>query len=211
MIRRALLVSALLLLVTSGIASRVHAATFDLIYTDVVNVTFSSTGAITLAGTDFGLVVNKGTTDIGASEFFGTKFTVSSSRPEMALYPFINNPGPVITPIHPNQALGSVSGFNGVLTTKLLPGETLHNTAGLQVIAFELMRTYANTYAGPVAFDVTMTMGGNVARFTIVANVTLGGPADFAISFPSAARVSSVSTATPVRATTWGTIKTLYR
>jgi len=56
-----------------------------------------------------------------------------------------------------------------------------------------------------------MTMGGNVAHFTIIANVTLGAPGEFAISFPSAARVSSVPIATPARTTTWGAIKTLYR
>jgi hypothetical protein len=177
------------------LASPARSATFDVIYTDRVDVTLCSNGCgITLAGAGFALVVNKGTTDIDGSTFFGATFTASSSNPAMVLYPFINNPGPPVAPIHPNEAVGSVLPSNAVLTSLIHPGETFRNTAPLQVLAFQIERTGTSTFAGPVAFDVTMTMGAEIAHFTIFANVMLG---DFAISFPSAARVSSVPLATP--------------
>jgi hypothetical protein len=95
-----------------------------------------------------------------------------------------------------------------VLTSLVHPGEIFRNTQPLQVIAFQIERTGTSTFAGPVSFDVTMTMGDAVAHFTIFANVTLG---DFAISFPSAARVSSAPLATPTVQTTWGSLKARYR
>jgi hypothetical protein len=212
MIRRAVLASVLLVLATAGLASRTHAATFDLIYADQMNVTLCPNGCgITVTGDSYALIVNKGATDIGAAELFGTTFSCTSSRPEMALVPFVNNPGPPVAPIHPNEAVGSAVTAIGLLAPLLQAGETLRNTAPLQVLAFEIERVGTNNYAGPVAFQVSMTTGANVAHFTILANVTLGGPSEFAFSYTHAARVSSIPIATPVRATTWGAIKTLYR
>ncbi len=195
-----------------------RAATFDFIYTDHVDVTLCPNGCgITLAGVDFGLIVNKGTADIGAAELGGTTFNVISSRPEMKLIPFVNSyAADLVAPVHPNEAVGSVQPgapiANGVLTGQLHPGETLRNTAPKQFIAFEIMRTgLFNTYAGPVSFDVTMVMGDHVAEFTINADVTLGITGQFALSFPSAARVSSVPVATPVANRSWGALKAMYR
>jgi hypothetical protein len=212
MIRRILIPALMVLLCACTLASPTRSATFDLIYTDHVDTTLCPNGCgIMLTAYGFGLVVNKGATDIGAAEFFGTTFSAISSRPEMSLYVLINNPGPPVAPIHPNEAVGSVLAPNVVLTSLLHAGETLRNTQPEQVVAFMISRTGTNTYAGPVSFDVTMTMGGDVAQFTIFANVTLGGPSEFAISFPSAARVSSVPILTPTVTTTWGAIKALYR
>ena len=190
------------------LGSPARAATFDFICADRLEVTtYPSNVGFTLSGTDIGLVVNKGASDIGAAEFFGATFTSSSSNPAVTASPFINNPGPAITPIHPNEAIGSVSSFNGVLTARLLPGETLHNTAPLQVISLGL--SYPPGFSGQVMFNLGVTMGGEVAHYTILVNFTFGQ--DFAIAFPSAARTSSVPLATPARATTWGAIKKLYR
>ncbi len=191
------------------LASAAHAATFDLIWADRLNVTtYPANVGFTLAGADIGLVVNKGLTNITAAEFFGATFTCTSSNPAVSAYPFINNPGPAITPILPNQALGSVlNGVNNVLTTKLLPGETFHNTAPLQVIAMQV--NYPGGFAGVATLDLTMTIGTNTAHYAI--QVTFVQGSNFALSFPSAARVSSTSIVTAVRHATWGTIKNLYR
>jgi hypothetical protein len=193
------------------LASAARAATFDLIYADQMNVTLCSNGCgITVVDNSYALVVNKGPSDIGATEFFGMTFTCTSSRPEMALTPFINNPGPPVAPIHPNEAVGSLTSALGLLTPLLQPGETLRNTSPFSVISFQIERTGFNSFAGPVVFDVTMTIGANVAHFMILANVTLGGPSEFALSYTHAARISSVPLATPATETTWGAIKRLY-
>jgi hypothetical protein len=210
MLRRAYQWLLVVLIVTISLASVASAATFDLIWADRIDVTtYPSNSGFTLSGSDIALVVNKGLTDIGAAEFFGTSFTVTSSNPAVTADPFINNPGPAITPIHPGEAIGSVQGFNGVLTSKLLPGETFHNTAPLQVISLQV--NYPVGFAGSTVFDLTMTMGGNVAHYSILANFTLGPfEQGLVISFPSAARVSSTTLPTAARTTTWGAIKKLY-
>jgi hypothetical protein len=200
------------LLCVFALASPSRSAAFDLIYTDHVDLTLPESGVgMTLADFGFGLVINKGATDIGAAEFFATEFTVVSSCPEMALWPFVNDPGIAVAPIHPNEAVGSVQAPNSVLTSLLVPGETLRNTQPLQVIAFMIERTWPGAYVGPVSFAVTMTMGDAVAHFTIHADVLPSESGEFAISFPSAARVSSESTTTPAATNTWGALKALYR
>jgi hypothetical protein len=208
MARRALKWLSVISLATLALAPAASAATFDLIWADRIEVTtFPGNVGFTLSGTDIALVVNKGLTDIEAPEFFGASFEAISSNPLVNAHPFINNPGPSIMPLHPDEAIGSVSGLNGVLTSKLLPGETLHNTAGLQVVSLEVQ--YPAGFSGMVMFDLAITMGGNVAYYSILANFTLGS--QFAISFPSAARASSSAVPTAAKTTTWGAIKRLYR
>ena len=208
MFRRSVRCFALLAFGILALAPAARSATFDLIYADRIEVsTYPSNVGFTLSGTDIGLVVNKGLTNIDAAEFFGTTLSATSSDPSVQAIPFINNPGPAITPIHPNEALGSVTSLNGVLTSRLLAGETLRNTTPLQVISLQV--NYPSGFSGQVAFDVTMIMGANVAHYTIVGNFVLGS--SFAISFPSAARVASMPLPTATRATTWGAIKRLYR
>jgi hypothetical protein len=188
-----------------------RAATFDLIYCDHYNLTLCDWCALTLGPYGFGLVVNKGLTDIEGPEFFGTTFSVISSRPEVTLLPFINDPLGPVTPIHPNEAVGSVQAPNAILTSLVLPGETFRNTAAMQVIGFGVVRLPVNEYVGPVSFDVTMTMGDQVAHFTLFMNVALGASGVFDIQFQSAARVHSTPIPTPTAARTWGALKALYR
>lgn len=208
MLRRSVQWLSVVSLVTMALASAASAATFDLIWADRIDVTtYPVNVGFTLSGTDIALVVNNGLTNIETAEFFGTSFTATSSNSAVAAHPFINNPGPTITPILPNEAIGSVSGFNGVLTSKLLAGETLHNTTPLQVLSIQV--DYPPGFSGSVVFDLTMTMGGNVAYYQILANFMLGS--DFAISFPMAARVSSRPIPTAAKPATWGAIKRLYR
>jgi len=188
-----------------ALASAASAATFDLIWPDRIDVT-TYPGNVGFA-TDYALVVNKGLTNVEAAEFFGASFTATSSNSAVTAYPFINNPGPAITPILPNEAIGSVAGFNSVLTSKLLAGESFHNTTPMQVIALRV--DYPPGFSGSIVFGLTMIMGGNIVDYQILANFTLGS--EFAISFPSAARVSSHSIPTAARVGTWGAIKRLYR
>jgi hypothetical protein len=205
------LVAVFLALVTLpiGLAPTIaDASTFDLIYADTLNVTIDPyEDGFTLAGNDIGLVVNTGTNDISGSAFFATQFTATSSNPAVRIYPFINNPGLEITPILPHQALGSVGNYNSVLLTKLLPGETLHNTAPLQVIA--IGASFPVGFSGRVHFDLTMQMGAEFAQYGITMNFVQSTAPDLA--FASAARVSSMPGLTPTQLTSWGRLKSLYR
>ena len=192
-------------------ATAASAATFDFIHVDEMNVALCPNGCgITLAGIDFGLIVNKQATDITGAQMYATQFTATSSSPDVSLFPFVNNPGGTDpTPIHPNEAVGSV-GIGPPNNQLLLPlvhaPETFRNSAPSQFLAFQV--NHDGPFVGDVTFNVTMTVGGDVAKFPILAHVTNG---DFAISFVHASRVSSVPLATPAVATSWGKLKTLYR
>lgn len=192
------------------LASAASAATFDLIWADRINVTtFPQNVGFSTGANDIALVVNKGVTDMGAAEFFGATFTVTTSNPAVQAYPFILNAASHLMPIHPNEAFGNITGLNGVLTSKILAGETLHNTSPYVVMT--LGANYPEGFVGSVVFDFTMTIGGNVAHYSMLATFTAGSnSSDFAITFPSAARVSSTSIPTTVKPTTWGAIKKLY-
>jgi len=193
------------------LASAAHAAKFDLIYTDEIDVTLCPDGCgITVTGDSYALLVNTGATDIGAAELFATTFTCTSTQPQIRFVPFINNPGPPVAPIHPNEAVGSALNALPVLTPYLVPRETLRNTYPLQVLAFQIERVGTNSYAGTVVFNIRMTMGTDVLLYSILANVTLGGPSEFAYSYPHAVRRTSGPLATPARPMTWGAIKQLY-
>jgi len=195
---------------TCVFATAASATTFDLIYPNLMNVTLPQGGGITLDGADFALLVNKGTADIEAADFFGATFTVVPSRSEIALYPFISSSYPAAAPVHPNEAVGSVIAWNAILESLILPDETFRNTARNQVLAFTIQRGF-NSYAGPIVFDVTMTMGHAVVHFAISTNVALGDQGQYALSFPTVARVSSTTGATPTQQESWGRLKALYR
>ena len=194
-----------------ALAPPARAAHFDLIHVDTFDLTLCANGCgITLAGTDFALIVNKGPGDIGGAELFGTTFTSTSSNPDFILTPFVNNPGnPVIPPIHPQEAVGSVSPYNNniVLLPLVEAGETHRNTYPTQFLAFEVTRL-TGAYEGPVQFDVSMTVGGETAHFVMTANTHVGL---HDIQFTSAARTSSSSSPTPALHRSWGALKSLYR
>lgn len=155
--------------------------------------------------------MNTNAFNITGAQMYATTFTASSSRPELELIPFVNNPGGLDpTPILPNEAVGSVTTLldNTVLLTEILAGEVFRNSYPAQFLAFQIGRTGTNAYVDPVVFNVGMTMGADKAQFTILADVALE---PHEISFKTASRVSSVPIATPVQAMTWGKIKTLYR
>jgi hypothetical protein len=187
---------------------------WDFIYTDRLDVTLCEGCGIGAAGKGFALLVNTGSADITAQEFFGASFSAVSSHPGFTFDAFINDPGSPVAPILAGEAVGgvtdevdAVSGSTTILLTGLLPGEVFRNTYPEQVIGYRVWRL-SSAYEGPVRFDVEMVMGDRIAFFTINADMHLGG---YYILFPSAARVSSVPLATPVARTSWGRLKALYR
>lgn len=183
-----------------------QAAHFDVIYADHYDLHYCYGCMSSLEGTDFALLVNKGLTNIEEREFCDTRFTVETSVPDLEIVPFVNCFHPPVTPILPNQALGSTGGLGSeLLPSLLLPGETYHNTSPLQVIAFTIYRK--GTYAGPVTSHVTMRVGGEVASFTLHFDLQDGG---FDIQFLSVARTSS-QVPTPAARTTWSKVKAIYR
>ena len=192
------------------------AAQFDLVHVSQFDVTLCDGCGITLAGSDFGLLVNKGATDITESELHAATFTATSSRPDFQFYPFLNDPGWVVVPPHtlapiqPQEAVGSLGPDpdNHLLVPVLSPPEVLRDLAGAQFVAFEIRRDVGSTYVGPVTFVLRLQIGGEEAEFPMVANVSLG---PHFIAFTQAARASSVPLPVAARPTSWGAIKSLYR
>ena len=183
-----LAVASVLILALVSLPSTSRAGPFDVILANSIDLTLCQGCGITLAGLDYGLIVNTGTTNITLSDLQGARFTVTASRPEVELYPFVNIPNPVIVgQIRPGEAMGSIIAGNALLLPLLRPGETLRNLAGLQFMAYQVDRGF-NTYQGPIDWDVNMTMAGYTAQFRIHGEVHLGA---HAIRFLTATRVSA--------------------
>ena len=79
---RATLLFALLCLASPAIA-----APYDLIYSDRVDVTLCEGCGITLAGVDFGILVNTGALALGTDSLSAARFTATSSEPTLTLQP----------------------------------------------------------------------------------------------------------------------------
>jgi hypothetical protein len=195
------------------------AARFDFIYADQITMSAPlASWGITLAGLDFGLIVNKGTTSLGADELYAAEFRVdgipvwpdtTSPTIDPWLRPGINSGylyHPSFAPIQPNEAVGSVGSDNGVLTTLVGPGETFRNSSPAQFIYFELGGT--GDSPGVVRFNVHLRMGDEQADFPMF--VTLIDSPSYSIAFNHAARVSSAAP-TAAKVATWGRLKSLYR
>jgi len=202
--------AALLTVSLMGAGTRAAADGWDLIYPDSLEVTLCETCGISFSVLSFGLLVNTGGTNIDKADVLGATFAVTSSTPQMILQLFVADPGTAIPPIVPGEAVGSVQSMNQVLVDRILPGETFRNTDPLSfLLPFGVFRDpFADNYVGPAFFDVTMRMGGYTAMFTVRAEVRFGPPD---LRFVSAARVAAFPDVTPARATTWGTLKRLYR
>ena len=189
--------STVALLAVLVVAPSARAAPYDLIYTDRMDVTLCENGCgITLAGCDFALLVNTGSTPISEAEMRTARFTAVSSESTITLSPFLNIYASFVPALEPGHARGAVCPSdddiltsNAFLTTFLLPGEIFENIQGNQFLAFTISRVGTSTYEGPVTFDCTMDMGGFRANFRIEATLHLGAPA---IDFQHGARVQSV-------------------
>jgi hypothetical protein len=196
------------------------AARFDFIYADQITMSAPlASWGITLAGLDFGLIVNKGTTSLGADELYAAEFSVDgvpawpdtiSPTIDPWLRPGINSGylyHPSFVAIQPNEAVGSVGSDNGVLTTLVGPGETFRNSSPAQFIYFELGGS--ENSPGVVRFNVHLRMGDDRVEFPMF--VWLIDSPSYSIAFNHAARVSSTAGPTAAKITTWGRLKSLYR
>ena len=195
-------------------------AAFDFIYADQITMRAPLSGwSITLAGLDFGLIVNKGSAGITGDDLNAATFRVdgipvfpdtTSPIIDPRLLPGFNSGyfyHPTFTPILPNEARGSVNPENTILTSLVAPGETFHNSSPAQFIYFEMGGT--GNAPGPVRFDVHLRMLGQGVDFPIF--VTLIDSPDYQITFTHVARVSSVTGPTAAKLTTWGRLKRVYK
>lgn len=183
-----------------------HASMYDLIFADSIVVVAGPAGSGFSLGNDIAMIVNTGPGSIGAAELSGVTFSATSSDPTVDVFASILNTGPPVTPILPGEAVGTLLPGSPLLA-KVLPGETVRNVYPIGV--FWLSVGYPVGYTGSVVFNITMTMGIDVAHyFTLL--VVLPGP-EFSIDVLHAERTSSISFPTAARASTWGAIKTLYR
>src|SRR5262245_34423252 len=121
---------ALLLAVTAP--GRARAVPFDFIVADSIDLVLCTNGCgLTLASSDFGLIVNKNAFDITAANLNAVQFTVVSSTPDLQLLPFINDAAAAVkAPIHPTEVVGTTSTVpnNLMLLGPILPGEFYRNS-----------------------------------------------------------------------------------
>jgi hypothetical protein len=182
-----------------------RAATFDLIFADSIEYVRGPLGSGFSLGNEIALIVNKGPTNIGESELSATTFTVSTSDPGVQAWASILNTQ-LVTPILPNEAVGTLN--PGIpLSALLQPGEALRNV--FPVGLFWLGVSSPVGYTGTFVVEITMTMGINVAHYSVLVKVTPGS--EVSLTVVSADRVSSTSPPTPTRASTWGQVKSRYR
>jgi len=213
-------VRALVLALGVLLPSLSHAAPFDFIYADQITMRAPlASWGITLAGLDFGLVVNTGLANLTANDLYAAEFTVDG----VPQWPDTTNPvidpwlrpgfnsgylfHPSFQPIAPHEAVGSVPTPPSVLTALVAPGETFRNSYPAQFVYFEMGGT--GNAPGVVRFDVHLRIGDERADFPIF--VTLIDDPSYLITFEHAARVSGVPLAVATRPTTWGKLKSLYR
>ena len=210
--------TALLLALGVLLPSLARAAPFDFIYADQITMRapLEMGWGVTLAGMDFGILVNTGSSPITAQDLDEADFLVNGVPV---------SPGPTITPIlrpvffygyylsdgfspiAPGEGLGSVIAENTLLTALIAPNETFRNSSPAAFIMFQLNGT--NNEPGVVRFDIRLIMGAFQADFPIF--VTLIDTHEAGIEFTHATRVSGVAGPTPVKSTTWGSLKRLYR
>ncbi|MBI1797723.1 MAG: hypothetical protein HY076_08430 [Candidatus Eisenbacteria bacterium] len=210
--RLARVVVSFLAAIVSIQAAPVRAAgSWDVIVPSLVNATLCTGCGITVGGG--ALLVNTGPAALTEADLSTATFSVLSSRPDIYLGFFLNNPH-IVAPIAPGEAVGVVTFLddgvftpNDIFLDSVAPSETFRNTYPIQFIGLGINRD-AGSYEGPAVFDVIMQMGGRVAFFTIHADMHLG---PHHLTYVEAQRVSSVPGATAARPTTWGAIKKLYR
>ena len=193
-------------LATLSFTAVAFADSFDFIYADSIDVVSMPGQSGFNYGNDIAMLVNTRSTNIENAEFFGATFVATTSDPLVDAHPFVNEPGPPVTPILPDEAVGTILPGSPLLA-KVLPGETVRNTYPLQI--YGLIVNYPPGYVGTVVLYITMTMGAERAEYFTLINIQQG--ADFAISVAHADRAHSQSFPTAARASTWGAIKKLYR
>ena len=120
------------------------------------------------------------------------------------------DPGPAVTPIRPNEAVGNTEDPDAGLTSRLEPNEIFRNTAPAPL--FGLRVTRRGAYEGLVTCDVTMQVGSEVASFPMNFWFRRGPNA---IAFRDASRATSSPWSVPATRsgsqTTWGRLKVLFQ
>jgi hypothetical protein len=155
------------------------------------------------------ILVNTGDTDITHEDVSTAVYEVVSSEPDMWLDFYSSFGSAWCLPVVPGHAIGGVT-VNTVLLTQLQPDETFCNQAERPTPSFCFtLRRLNLSFTGPVVYDATVTIAGRVAYVRIHMNVFPGD--EPSMSFPSAARVNSVPSMTPVVGRSWGHLKSLYR
>lgn len=205
-------VFALAALTSSLLAGAAFAQHFDLVYADRADLALCDGCGITLAEQGYALLVNTGPVPITVAEMEAAVFHASSNVTGVRMSPFLNVWGVTFTDLVPGHARGPGA---PIFLPLLLPGETLEDTQdppGRQFLAFGIDRDPGNSYAGPVAFHVTMELAGQWIEYDIVVNLALSPPgSDAAITFTHATRASSTFPPLPARKSTWGAVKSLHR
>ncbi len=162
-------------------------------------------------GNNIGLIVNRGPTNITSTDLSGVTFSVTTSNPSVHVAGGKANTGSPVTPVLPFEAVGTlfpVSPPTSPLLSKVMADETVRNVYPIGL--FFLSVDFPVGFVGTVAANVTMNMGGDVARYTILLNIQT----DFfnsSFTVVRAGRVSSQPGATATSASSWGAIKKLYR
>lgn len=189
------------------------AARFDFIYVDEISLTLELSDWSVTAFSDFGLIVNKGTSVLDAAAMADAEFRVDglpvwpdptpwpnpSFNPQFNMFFF--------QPMLPNQAVGPIGPLGAVIPPLLAPGETFLDTAPGQFVFFFLGGTHPPS--GRYRFDAHLRIGDEEAHFPVFLNLTVGAPTS--LLFTHAARVSSAPLVTASRTTSWGRLKRLYR
>ena len=178
---------ATVLLLAAFLAAPASARSYDLIYSDRIDVTLCENGCgITLTSVGW-VLVNTGASPIREDSLLAARFTVVSSEPSVSLSPFVNNYGPEFAALEPGHARGAVGPENAFLASLIEPGEIFENIYGRAFVAFNISRS--GTYEGPVRFDCVMRMNGEGIVFTVDADLHLG---PHAIQFLTGRRDSSL-------------------
>jgi hypothetical protein len=177
----------LVVLATSVTVSPAHAKPFDLIYTDQVHIALEGPMTGFSYDRDIGIVVNRGPTQLSASELASATFSASSSDPNVSAVVWIDDAslgGPMV----PNEAVGSV-GCASQLRWLLYPSEILRNMIPTGVMWLSM--GFPEGYSDAVSVIVTMRMGSDVANYLVTFDFSSGE--EFVFSVQHATRVSSTA------------------
>jgi hypothetical protein len=157
-----------------------------------------------------GLIVNSGATPIAASEVFGSSLSGIAIAGDIpwgrGVYHFLMGTDyELASGLMPGEAVGCVIPFADTLLTLLQPGEMVRNEG-----SFGMQVSYRGYFVGALCYDVTMALGGREVYFPVQVDVVQVPSGQQGAEVLGVVRVSS-SPVVPVRQTSWGRIKSLYR
>jgi hypothetical protein len=181
---------------------------YDVLYVDRVDVSFTGDEAGYGIFYGFAILANTGMVSITSSELQSATFTAVPSVAGARLT-VLNGNLADFAPIGPGQAVGDVTSRVSVLLGQLRSGEVFENTAPSQVLSYDLGLPWRG-FEGTVTFQVVARLGGREVGFPMRFDVHQGA-ASPSIRHVSAARVSSAGAPLAAATLTWGRLKRLYR